>query len=112
MSRLKLPHKIKVFDHWLRIYYVNELPNKHGTNDHGEFDEEQKRILITINNPDFMLQALVHELTHAMLCFSGISQLLSAKLEEAICVCNENILKTMVLSKRSPNIKWKFYEFE
>lgn len=69
-----------------------------GPNDpvHGYFDEMQSAIYV---NSDLKLEmyerVLTHEITHAVLSISGLSELLKSNLEEAICTSMENLITLM-----------------
>lgn len=60
---------------------------------HGYFDEMSSNIYVNSDlAPEMYERVLVHEISHAVLSVTGISNLLKSRLEEAICTAMENLV--------------------
>ena len=59
---------------------------------HGEADLDNHRIVLNEKYKDTNKVTLIHELIHAAIGISGISEILTKKQEEAICRCLEYAL--------------------
>lgn len=99
LRKLRKPHKIslmgKVFDIYPLSYGDLQAQWSEGPQDpiHGYFDEMSSSIYINSNLKQSIYErVLLHELTHAILSTSGISNLLSSKLEEGICDAMESFV--------------------
>lgn len=93
-TKFKLPTKVELMGKTIPIV---RKPLK---NAYGMFYRTQFRIEIDTDCPDELLeQTLLHELVHAALTISGVYQVLENDVEEAICLCLENL--TTVYKPRS-----------
>jgi hypothetical protein len=62
-------------------------------NAHGFCDPDARKIQIAVEgkSEDLINRVILHEITHAMLFVSGLSELVSNELNEGICVMMESI---------------------
>lgn len=85
-ANIKLPNKIMVLG---KPITVLRAPLK---NAHGEFDRTNFTITLDTDCPAHLIEdTMMHETMHAVLWISGVSQLLSDQLEEAICFASESM---------------------
>jgi hypothetical protein len=85
------PRSIKILGQKINIRYVKELICDEDEILHGSYNGDKFEILI---NKDSDIHAtLCHEIIHAALHISGITQRISIKEEESICTALENGLK-------------------
>ena len=84
------PDSVKVMGHVVPIEYKDV-----GTKNLGYY--EDRKITLNINkNAHWNKRVLFHETIHAIFHFSGVSNFLSDKLEEAIVECLENNLYPII----------------
>lgn len=96
-KKLRKPHKIKIMD---KEFLVNPVPAKDiqkfaDKNEtlYGYFDDIHSIIYIDKSLDQTVYERiLLHEITHAILSVTGISNLLKTNLEEAICDAMENFV--------------------
>lgn len=84
---------IMVLGNRVSIKVVKSLPD----DDFGQFQYGQNRILIKESNPEHMYRILHHEYMHALLVYSGLSDLLDDKMEEALCSLAEHNAKVFLM---------------
>ncbi len=67
---------------------------------YAQFDSEKMSIDIDVGCPDHMIwPALMHEMVHAVLEISGLTNLFELSIEEAICRAMENLASVVELPK-------------
>jgi len=91
--RIKKPHKnskISVFGENFNIKFVTLNLSEHEL---GECNCMTKLIQIRPGlTKELTVKTIAHELTHAAIGISGLTELLSPAQEEAICIVNEHLL--------------------
>jgi hypothetical protein len=60
----------------------------------GEYDRHECRISIDkkVTDVEYRLRTLVHEMVHAGLDVSGLTEILDEKIEEALCIAMEQVV--------------------
>lgn len=92
----KPPKSIRVMGRTIKIK-IKELED----NDHGQFVFDEATIYLS-NDPDKQSDqwaTLLHEMIHSCLAISGVSEVLSPGVEEAICRSIENLAPILSLKK-------------
>lgn len=87
----KIPTEVKILGIPFKIKIVDDLE------DYGETNGPENVIKLNKKfSRDKMESTLLHELVHAALYVSGLSQVLDDKMEEGIAICVENALNSVV----------------
>ena len=85
-----IPKHIEILGHRFKVV-VCELPSSDTHYLHGDCDTSRRYIRINASDsPGVQIRTLFHEKLHAILGISGVSNLLSEEVEEAIVVALEN----------------------
>lgn len=88
---MSMPKSIMLMGHRIKIE-LNDDPDNHGT-----CDVPMRTIYIRRTDPiSLQRETLLHECVHMILGLSGISQLLSDELEEAIVIAVETGLSPLI----------------
>lgn len=90
-NQFKAPRSIRIGGRTVRIKQDIDL------DEHGRYYHMQKLIIIDPDKED-PHATLIHEAMHAALAVGGLTEMLDANLEEAICVAAEML---------APNIYWR-----
>lgn len=92
-NRSKHPDTLEIMGATFTIKYVTKLKDDDDNSLSGEMQGSKRLITINLNehdNLDELERTLLHEITHAVLYMSGLSEQLTEKLEESIVVALEN----------------------
>ncbi len=84
---MKRPKSVTILGQRITIEYIKDYPAENAL---ALFDSENLKI--TIKDTVYYDKYLIHECVHAALYVSGLSNLLSSEMEEAICTACEHAL--------------------
>ena len=88
-----LPKKLTILGHPIKVVLVSKLED----DNHGDCDHIKRTIRISTSYPlDQQWATLYHECTHMVLGLTGLSELLTDNLEEAVVVAIENGLYPLI----------------
>lgn len=109
---MRIPVKICVLGEWIPIIYQDYLEAEDGTVCDGYFDTSNCEIRLNSTLPiQRIKQVLIHELTHAIMDITGLSDILTDEQEEAVCKANERSFgNLMSFDTRGRLIRWKNVE--
>jgi Zn-dependent peptidase ImmA (M78 family) len=95
------PRTVKVFGEKFKIKYLHPDDCDDLDGAHGIMCLNEREIVINNTLPlDQMRRTLIHEIAHAILGVSGISEKLNPAVEEAICVALEAGVSAFKVSNR------------
>jgi hypothetical protein len=105
---LDLPRAINILGTWVTVKVVKEIKQQSSDDEvvWGIFEYDKDTITIKRASYSEMKRVLFHEATHAILAYSGLSEVIPNDIEEALACVSEYNAKLYDIS-RSPFTKYR-----
>lgn len=104
---MNLPTGISVLGTWVKVLFTDDIPSNNDEYLHGMFEPAKNKITIRKDTPEEMYRTLIHELVHAHLHYSGVTQVFNERYEESLCCLLENFTKIFTINSASRYVRWK-----